>query len=425
MPIENADSVSDIAFKIDIIGIEIGIEKSTVLFVVGLFLFFFIYSVYQKLYERGSEIQSVKFIITSLPIVVSLIILTIDAEKYYSTIIITVITGGISGYIHNLFEIKENDDKKFQEVNENLKSLKTTLEKTNDDYINILCNPAFTFKANEKFSEKLQIESFNVANYYTKERETLEVRIGGNFPDSVTVDQEVAKLLFSISSKKSISALEQFSRGEMFLRIKLFKEFWEEAVQSSSSYLSICDLSIYSGKDESEIGSEKVNWERRIEAEIKALTEGGTKKFDKIILCEGASGSHDENFILQAVKAAWIKEIEKLKSAGIKSHYAAEDRHNNMIWMASHNEFSDKIFAINGSRVPGQINSNDLGTFGDYLIGEEFKVSKEPKLSKEATPEGWEETEFLYRINANPAIVEEVRRTITRMITDGEIKNIA
>ena len=290
---------------------------------------------------------------------------------------------------------------------------------------NILCSPAYAFKKNEKFSEKLQNESSKVANHYVEKRKTLEARIGGKFPDSVTVDQEAAKLLLSISSKKSISALEQFSRGEMFLRIKLFKEFWEEAVQSSSSYLSICDLSIYSGKDESEIGSEKVNWQRRIKDEIKALTEGETKKFDKIILCEMASGSHDENFILKAVKAAWIKEVEKLKSAGIKSHYAAEDGHNNMIWMASHDKFSDKIFAINGSCVPGQINSNDLGTFGDDLIGEEFKVSKEPKLSKGTTPEGWRETEFLYRINANPVIVEEVRSTITKMITDGEIEKIA
>lgn len=290
---------------------------------------------------------------------------------------------------------------------------------------NILCKLAYAFKANEKLSEKLQNESSKVANHYVEKRETLEARIGGNFPDSVTVDQEAAKLLLLTSSKKAISALEQFSRGEMFLRIKLFKEFWEEAVQSSSSYLSICDLSIYSGKGQSEIGSEKVNWERRIKDEIKALTEGKTKKFDKIILCNEASGSHDENFILTAVKTAWIKEIEKLKSAGIKSHYAAEDGHNNMIWMACHDEFSDKISAINGSRVPGQINSNDLGAFGDYLIGEEFKVSKEPKLSKGATPEGWRETEFLYRINANPEIVEEIRSAVIKMIKDDEIKEIA
>ena len=293
-----------------------------------------------------------------------------------------------------------------------------------------LCKPIHTPKANGKLSAKLQNELSKVADHYVEKRKTLEARIGGGFPDSVTVDQEAAKLLLSISSKKAILALEQFIRGEMFLRIKLFKEFWEEAVQSSSSYLSICDLSIYSGKDKSEIRSEKLNWERRIKDEVKALIKGKTEKlgktekFDKIILCEGASESH-ENFILKAVKTAWMKEIDKLKSAGIKSHYEAEDGSNNMIWMASHNKFSDEISVINGSQVPGQINSNDLGTFGDDLIGEEFKVSKEPRLSKGATPEGWRETEFLYRINANPKIVEQVKITIIKMIADREIDKIA
>ena len=372
MPIENADSVSDIALNIvfnirTIVG-SIDIGKSTVfsvvaIIVVAIIVFFSIYyPSKKKLFERAFESWSVKLKI-------------------------------IKNILRNLAYTSKINEK-------------------------------FTSKINEKFSEKLQNESSKVANHYVEKRETLEARIGGDFPDSVTVDQEAAKLLLSISSKKAISALEQFSRGEIFLRIKLFTEFWKEAVQSSSSYLSICDLSIYSGKDESEIGSERLNWERRIKDEIEALTEGKTEKFDKIILCEGASGIHDENFILKVVKAAWIEKIEELKSAGIKSHYA-EDGHNNMIWMACHDEFSDKISAINGSRVRGQINSNDLGTFGDDLIGEEFKVSKEPKLSKGTTPEGWRETEFLYRINANPEIVEEVRSAITRMIKDDEIKKIA
>ena len=392
---------------------------------------FLIYLFLQNFFGKETNIQSEKYngLIGLLGILFFVISLTIPfifkIEKYSDAIIISAIINGMIAYIHNLFKMKANNDKKFQEVNENLKSLEAALEKTNGDYRDILCNPAYAFKANKKFSEKLKNESYRVTSYYYEKQDTLEDRLLGNFPDSgTTVDQETAELLLSTSSKKSISALEQFSRGEMFLRIKLFKEFWEEAVQSSSSYLSICDLSIYSGKDESEIGSEKVNWERRIKDEIKALTEGKTKKFDKIILCEGASGSHDENFILKAVKAAWIKEIEKLKSAGIKSHYA-EDEDNNMIWMACHDKFSDKISAINGSRVRGEINSNDLGTFGDDLIGEEFKVSKEPKLSKGTTSEGWRETEFLYRINANTAIVEQVRSTITTMITDGEIESLA
>lgn len=246
------------------------------------------------------------------------------------------------------------------------------------------------------------------------------------------VDRETAKLLLSISSKKAISALEQFIGREMFLRINLFEEFWKKAVQSSSSYLSICDLSIYNGKGESEIESEKINWKQRIEAEIKALTEwgtknGGAKKFDKIILCEvtleghDENGGHGENFILEAVKTAWIGEIKKLQNAGIRSHCAQQNGHNNMIWMACHDKFSGKILAINNAlSVPGRIDSNDLGTFGDYLIGEEFKVSREPKLSEGRSPEGWRETAFLYRINANPAIVKEVRSAIVEMIESGE-----
>ena len=365
MPIENADSVSDIDVDIDLYidsfidSIDIGnaIVFSIVIFLVGIILYY----VRQKSSERASGNQSIKI---------------------------------------KIFKIIKN----------------------------ILCNLDYTFKADEKLSKKLENESSKVVNYYFEKQETLEVRIGGSFPDSVTVDQETAKLLLSISSKKVMSALEQFSRGEMFLRIKLFEEFWKEAVQSSSSYLSVCDLSIYSGKDASEIKSEILNWERRIEDEIKSLEEGvakgKAKKFDKIILYNGAFESHDENLILKEVKVVWLKEIERLKSAGIKSHYAAEGGPNNMIWMACHDEFSDKISAINDSHVPGQINSNDLGTFGDDLIGEEFKVSKEPKLSKGATPEGWRETEFLYRINVNPAIVKGVRSAITTMIADGKIKNI-
>ena len=378
MPIENADSVRDIDFNIvfniggiiDIKGIEhprqVNID-----------------------FNIGSIIDSIDI---GNPIVIFVVVIILLSPIYY--------------YVR-------------QKLSE---SVKINIFKV---IKNILCNLAYTFKVNEKFPEKLQNESSKVANHYVEKRETLEARIGGDFPDSVTVDQEAAKLLLSISSKKAISALEQFIRGEMFLRIKLFKEFWEEAVQSSSSYLSICDLSIYSGKDESEIGSEKVNWERRIKDEIKALTEGETKKFDKIILCERDSERDDKNLILKAVKDAWLKEIKGLKSAGIKSHCAGKGGQNNMIWMACHDKFSDKISAINGSHLAGQINSNDLGIFGDDLIGEEFKVSKEPKLSKGANHAGWRETEFLYRINANPAIVEEVRSTITRMITDGEIENIA
>ena len=392
-----------------------------VILVFGIALIFLVYYFHQKLSERASGIQTVKnkifkIIITFSPIVISLIILAIDLEKWYDTIIITVITGGISVYMHNLFAIKENSDETLQEVNESLKNLEAELKQNNDDYRNILCNPAYAFKANEKFSEILQNESYRVTKRYCEELETLEDRLLGKFSGSETiVDEETAKLLLSIASEKAISALDQFGRGKIFLRRELFKDFWKEAVQSSRSYLSICDLSIYNGLDESILETEKINWKRRIEDEIKALTEGKTKKFDKIILFD-SSQNGSKNIIFSLVERWWQDGIKKLEDSHIKSHCQSGDN-NSMIWTFPRDQFSRCLMNINSAReIKGQINSNDLGIFGDHLIGEEFKVNEVSTTIGELTDNDFDELKFLYRFSIQKDLVEKIKTmTIDKM----------
>ena len=404
MPIENADSVSDIE-----------------IYVGGSIVWLIVYICCRWLYKNKSDIQIAKYIIFKSLVSLSPFLITlalrflIDIEKYYDTVIIIAITCGMCGYIHNLFEIKENNDKKFQEVNGNLKSLEATLEKTNKDYKNILCNPAYAFKANEKFSEELQNESYRVTKRYYEKLDTLEARLCGKFPDSATtvdqtVDQEISKLLLSIASEKAISALDQFGRGKIFLRRELFKDFWESAVKSSSSYLSICDLSMYSGKGDSEIKSEKLNWERRTKKEIEALKGKGKLKFDKIILFDsgqnGQNGSN--NIIFNVVADLWENSVQELKGFGIKSHCQSGNG-NCMIWKFSCEDFSSCLMHINSSDIKGRINSNDLGIFGDHLIGEEFKVNEVLTTTGELENDGLNELKFLYRFSIQKALVEEIR----------------
>ena len=387
---------------------------------------FLIYLFFQNFFGKETNIQSEKYnnlidlFGIFLFVINSAIPFLIKIEKYSDAIIISAIINGMIAYIHNLFKMKANNDKKFQEVNENLKILEAALEKTNGDYRDILCNPAYAFKANKKFSEKLKNESYRVTSYYYDKQDTLEDRLLGNFPDSgTTVDQETAELLLSIASEKAISALDQFGGGKIFLRRELFKPFWESAVQSSSSYLSICDLSMYSGKDGSQINSEKLNWKKRVEGEIAVLKCGEIRKFDKIILFESnqddQSGSN--NAIFKEVINLWKISVQELKDLGIKSHCRSKNG-NCMIWKFSREDFSSWLNDINRSNeVSGQINSNDLGIFGDYLIGEEFKVNE--VLTTTGGLENnndVDELKFLYRFSIQKDLVKEIREMTIRKI---------
>lgn len=395
------------------------------IFLGGIILISSMYYVHQNPIERAPLIspKALKFIFTySLPTVISIIFL-IGAEEYYNTIIISLITGGISVYMYNLFEIKENGDEK-------LKEFKTELKKTNENYKEILRNLAYAFKANEEFSEILQCESYNVAKCYYDKRKELEDRIDGSFPDpddpdskTVDVGQETAKLLLSTASKKSMSALDQFRSGKIFLRRKLYEEFWEKAVQNSNSYLSICDLSMYSGKqytgkEGSEEGSEIIkqesyDWKKRVEEEIDVLKETRIRKFDKIILFESSGNCQDgnNNPIFNVVAELWEGRIQELENSGIKSHCQSNSR-NRMIWKFSREDFSSCLNNINKYyKISGRINSNDLGIFGDHLIGEEFKVNEVlTTTGKLGQDDDWDELKFLYRLILNEKLVTEIKK---------------
>lgn len=394
------------------------IGMSTVIFIVGSIVFFFVYSCCRGLYKNKSKIQTVehnifKCLVSLSPFIITLVLhFLTEIETYYNTIIMIAITCGMCGYIHNLFEIKENNDKKFQKININIKSLKDTLEETNKDYKSILCNPAYAFKANEKFSEKLQDESYRVTKHYYEKQDTLEARLRGELPDSgATVDQEAAKLLFSITSDKAISALNQFNSGKIFLRRKLYREFWENAVKYSNSYLSICDLSMYSGKDDSQIQSEKTKWISRVKNEIKALKNRGIKEFDKIILFESSQDDQNDNnnTIFNAVAELWEQSVQELGNLGIKSHCQSGNG-NCMIWKFSREGFSSCLSHISQSdEVSGQINSNDLGIFGNYLIGEEFRINEASTIIGRVGYNDIDELKFLYRVSLQKELAEEIK----------------
>ena len=389
------------------------IDKPMIIFWVVAFFGLLIYFSCQKLLEREPDTRSEKFNnhIGILLFVITLPIpLVIDIEKDVDAIIISVITYGVCPYAHNLFKIIER--------------LETELKETNDGYKKILCNPAYAFKANKNFSETLQNQSYKVTNYYCKELETLEDRLRGNFPNSETVDRETAKLLLSISSKKAISALEQFSSGEMFLSTKFFTEFWKEAVKSSSSYLSICDLSMYSGKDEPQINSEQIDWVTRVEREIEALKNGKIKVFDKIILSEssqdGQNGSN--NTIFNVVEDLWEKNVQKLKDLGIKSHCQSGNG-TPLIRKFSRKDVSSWLNDINQSyQISGQINSYDLGIFGDHLIVEEFKVNEASTIIGKIKDSDINELKFLYRLSLQKALIKQIKKTIIeKMASQGTI----
>ena len=397
---------------------------SVVIFFVGVILWLFMHYIFQKSFEKGSGIQPSKFkikkiTVTLLPILTGLIIMIVDAEEHYNVIIITIIACGISSYIYNLFEIKENSDKNFEKLG-------SLLEKNNEYHKKILRNPAYTFKANEKFSKILQDESYEVTRHYYEKKEKLEARIGGKFPgpgpgpDSETivdVDQEIAKLLFSIASKKSISALNQFNSGRIFMRKILYRDFWKKAVQYSNSYLSICDLSMYTdkeytGKEDSEISrQEYYDWTERVKYEIDALKKGQIRIFDKIILFKSSEDCQDDtkNPIFNVVAKLWEDNVKELECLGIKSHCQSENG-NSMIWKFSLEDFSYCLNDINGSgEISGRITSNDLGIFGDHLIGEEFKVNEDSITIGALKEDDMNEIKFLYRISLQKKLVEKIK----------------
>ena len=392
--------------------------------------FLLIYIFYQYLSERYIDWFSFFVFVAANYVTIHL---STDMEKYSNALILSIMLNGIYAYIHSLSKIKVS-----------IKSLK-------DDCRNILSNPAYAFKINEKFSKTLQNQSYEVTKYYCQELETLEKRLLGEFPNSETVDPETAKLLLSISSKKSISALEQFSSGEIFLRTKFFTEFWKEAVKSSSSYLSICDLSMYSGKNASQIKSEKLNWQTRVESEIEVLKKEKIKVFDKIILFESSQEiqndsndtiqndsndtiqndsndtiQNDSNDTIQndsndtifdVVVNLWESKMQELKDLGIKSHYQSENG-NCLIWKFSREDVSSWLEEINQSdQISGQINSYDLGIFGDNLIVEEFKVNEASTIVGRIENSDVNKLKFLYRLSLQKDLIKQIKRTITEKMT--------
>ena len=240
------------------------------------------------------------------------------------------------------------------------------------------------------------------------------------------VDRETAELLSSTAVKKSKSILDQFVEGKIFLRRKLFNEFWEDAVQSSNSYLSICDLSMYSGKGaiESErIESEKNDWRTRTENEIELLKKAEkVKEFDKIILF--GSSQNDNNPIFDLVKQLWQDGVRELRDSGKKSHYTGGGN-SSMVWTCSREEFSSWMRVINGStEINGQINSNDLGIFGGHLIGEEFKVDEASTIKGEFDYDDFYDLKFIYRFKIQDKLVEGIKEKTIEEMKSGNIASI-
>ena len=246
------------------------------------------------------------------------------------------------------------------------------------------------------------------------------------------VDRETAELLSSTAVKKSKSILDQFVEGKIFLRRKLFNEFWEDAVQSSNSYLSICDLSMYSGLSmhsgkgaiESErIESEKSDWRTRTENEIELLKKAEkVKEFDKIILF--GSSQNDNNPIFDLVKQLWQDGVRQLRDSGKKSHYPGGGN-SSMVWTCSREEFSSWMRVINGStEIKGQINSNDLGIFGGHLIGEEFKVDEASTIKGEFDYDDFYDLKFIYRFKIQDKLVEKIKEKTIEKMKSGNIASI-
>ena len=236
-------------------------------------------------------------------------------------------------------------------------------------------------------------------------------------------EPEISNLLSSTARKKSKSALEQSKKGRIFLRRKLFNEFWKDAVESSNSYLSICDLSMYSGKGESR--AEKIDWEERTQLEINTLKEAEKiKEFDKIILFE-SSQDDDKNSIFDSVKKFWKNDVDKLRYSGIKSHYT-DGENSPMIWECSRDTFSSWMTDINNAmEVEGQINSNDLGIFGGHLIGEEFKVDEASTIIGKLKDEDFYDLKFLYRFRIQKALIDAIKKKVIENMKEGKIEKIA
>jgi uncharacterized membrane protein len=212
--------------------------------------------------------------------------------------------------------------------------------------------------------------------------------------------------------RKLQEVLRQIGKHEVYGQRDEFADVWQKLVDISSNYLSVCDLSFYADvtvrADDAETKSiydEETNeWTGRVQRELEELikTRKSPHSFQKVIVYSPlqrydgpekppcADGNRCE--YLRCGKACIVKTVTKLWKDN-ERHF--EDnvslfsrikgtRKTPFIWQVRKTDIDAKFRAITGAGSSSEtswgtrgkplLDSVDIGVFGAYFVGEEFKV---------------------------------------------------